>query len=205
MNIRGIVFDYGGVLARSPVLDDFEPVASEIGLTWEIYKDGFSRYRLDYDSDRISCAEMYRMIAVDHGLSMTEEQCERLCKADDESWLHPLPETLEWMHELKSEGCRIGILTNMETSFFDRCVRHVFAEHIALSDALVVSGKEGVSKPDPRIYRLMEERLNLDSREILFFDDNARNVVGARSVGWQAVQFESVETSKQYEQEIFRH
>ena len=77
MNIRGIVFDYGGVLARSPEPGDFEPVASEISLTWEIYKDGFSRYRLDYDSDRMSCAEMYRKIADDHGLSMTEGQCER--------------------------------------------------------------------------------------------------------------------------------
>ena len=36
MSIRAVVFDYGGVLARSPVPDDFRPVADEIGLTWEM-------------------------------------------------------------------------------------------------------------------------------------------------------------------------
>ena len=196
MSIRGVVFDYGGVLARSPVLDDFQPVADEIGLTWKIYRDGVSKYRLDYDSDLITCEGMYRKIAEGHGLAMSGEQCKRLCRADDESWLHPIPETLAWMRELKSQGYRIGILTNMATRFFDRCVRHVFAEHIALADALVVSGKAGVSKPDARIYALMESRMALQPGEILFFDDNDVNVEGARSCGWQAAVFTSTKDAK---------
>lgn len=111
MSVRGIVFDYGGVLARSPVLADFLPVADEIGLTWGIYRDGFAKYRLAYDSDLMSCSKMYRQIVAESGLSMMDEQCERLCRADDESWLHPIPETLAWMKELNATGCRIGILT----------------------------------------------------------------------------------------------
>ena len=196
MSIRAVVFDYGGVLARSPVPDDFRPVADEIGLTWEMYREGFARYRLAYDSDLLTCADMYRKIAANNGLAMTDDQCERLCRADDESWLHPIPETLAWMKELKSAGYRIGILTNMATKFYDRCVRHVFAEHIALADALVVSGKAGVSKPDARIYRIMEDRIGVSSEQILFFDDNPLNVQGAKSCGWNAAIFKSVEDAK---------
>ena len=191
MSIRAIVFDYGGVLARSPMPDDFRSVADEIGLTWEMYREGFVQYRLAYDSDLLTCADMYRKIAANNGLSMTNDQCERLCRADDESWLHPISETLTWMKELKSSGYRIGILTNMATKFFDRCVRHVFAEHIALADALVVSGKAGVSKPDARIYKLMEDQIGVSPEQILFFDDNPLNVQGAKSCGWNAVVFTS--------------
>ena len=190
--IRAVVFDYGGVLARSPVLDDFQPVADEIGLTWEMYREGFVQYRLAYDSDLVTCADMYRRIVAKNGLAMTDDQCERLCRADDESWLHPIPETLAWMKELKSEGYRIGILTNMATKFFDRCVSRVFAEHIALADALVVSGKAGVSKPDARIYKLMEDQIGASPEEILFFDDNTLNIEGAKSCGWNAHVFTSV-------------
>ena len=176
--------------------DDFRPVADEIGLTWEMYRKGFVQYRLAYDSDLLTCANMYRRIAANNGLSMTDDQCERLCRADDESWLHPIPETLAWMKELKSAGYRIGILTNMATKFYDRCVRHVFAEHIALADALVVSGKVGVSKPDARIYRIMEDQIGVSPEQILFFDDNPCNVKGAKLCGWNAVVFTSVEDAK---------
>lgn len=196
MSIRAVVFDYGGVLARSPVQDDFRPVANEIGLMWEMYREGFAQYRLAYDSDLLTCADMYRKIAADNGLAMTEDQCGRLCRADDESWLHPILETLAWMKELKSAGCRIGILTNMATKFYERCVRHVFAEHIALADALVVSGKAGVSKPDARIYRIMEDRIGVSPEQILFFDDNHCNVEVAKLCGWKAAIFKSVEDAK---------
>lgn len=196
MSIRAVVFDYGGVLARSPVLGDFQPLADEISLTWEMYRDGFAKYRLAYDSDVMSCADMYRRIAADHGLVVTDTQIERLCRADDESWLYPIPETLAWMKELKSGGFRVGILTNMATNFFDSFVSRVFAEHIAISDALVVSGKEGVSKPDSRIYKRMEARISARPDEILFFDDNACNVEGARNAGWRASVFTSVVEAK---------
>jgi len=203
MSIRAVVFDYGGVLARSPILADFQPLADEISLTWEMYRDGFAKYRLAYDSDLMSCADMYRRIAADHGLVVTDTQIERLCRADDESWLHPIPETLSWMKELKSEGFRVGILTNMATNFFNRFVSRVFAEHIAISDALVVSGKEGVSKPDSRIYKLMEDRISVRPGEILFFDDTVRNVEGARNAGWRASVFTSVVEAKLMLQEPY--
>lgn len=58
------------VLARSPVLADSQSVSDEIGLTWEIYRDGFAKYRLAYDSDMMSCSDMCRRIAAEHGLSL---------------------------------------------------------------------------------------------------------------------------------------
>lgn len=191
-----VVFDYGGVLARSPAPEDFLPVAEEIGFTWDMYREGVGKYRLAYDSDQITCEDMYRRIAAEHGLTMTDGQCERLCRADDESWLHPVPETLMWMKELKRAGYRVGILTNMATKFFDRCVRHVFAEHIALADALVVSGKAGVSKPDARIYGLMEGQIGASPEHILFFDDNPLNVAGAKACGWNAAAWTSTEDAR---------
>ncbi len=60
------------------------------------------------------------------------------------------------------------------------------AERAAIFDRfrdIVVSGDEGVMKPDPAIYHLALKRFGLAPGEALFFDDSATNVAGAAAVG----------------------
>jgi 2-haloacid dehalogenase len=58
-------------------------------------------------------------------------------------------------------------------------------------DGTVVSGFEGVAKPDPGIYELLLDRFGLEAQTTLLIDDSPRNVAAARGVGMQAVEFES--------------
>lgn len=193
---RAIVFDYGGVLARWPEPSDFSPIAEEIGLTWEMYRNGFAKYRRAYDGGEISCRDMYAKIMADNSLSADEEQLVCLVHADDESWTHPNPDVLVWMRELKASGFKIGILTNMAASYFRDWFSRFFAEHVALADALVVSGVEGMTKPEPAIYRLMERRLGLTPKELVFMDDMPGNVAAARSLGWSAFRFTTCDAAR---------
>ena len=41
-------------------------------------------------------------------------------------------------------------------------------------------------KPEPEIYRLMEQKLALSPNDLFFFDDNMSNVEGAIRCGWRA-------------------
>lgn len=204
MSVRGVVFDYGGVLARWPVISDFEPTAGEIGFTWEMYKTGFAKYRRAYDASELSCAEMYRSILADNGLAATDGAVRRLCRADDASWAHPIPETLAWMRELKGSGLKIGILTNMAADYYRDLFLRCFAEYVSLADALVVSGIEGVTKPDLAIYRLMERRLGLAPDELVFMDDMAGNVAAAQSLGWNAFRFTTCDAARAELEHILR-
>ena len=54
---------------------------------------------------------------------------------------------------------------------------------------VVVSGRERLLKPDPRIYRLCLDRNGLDAGACVFIDDSAANVAGARAVGLDAIRF----------------
>ena len=56
-------------------------------------------------------------------------------------------------------------------------------------DGAVVSGEEGVLKPEPAIFRLLTARFGLDPAETLFIDDVEANVDGARAAGFQAHRF----------------
>jgi len=56
-------------------------------------------------------------------------------------------------------------------------------------DGRIVSGAEGVLKPDPEIYRLLLQRFGLDAAECVFIDDNAHNIETATHLGFHAVHF----------------
>jgi 2-haloacid dehalogenase len=56
-------------------------------------------------------------------------------------------------------------------------------------DGIVVSGLEGMVKPDPRLFQLFCDRYALAPESCVFIDDNAINVAAANALGMKAVQF----------------
>ena len=67
-----------------------------------------------------------------------------------------------------------------------------FALHPAfgLLKDIVVSGEEGVVKPDPRIYAIACRRSGLAPGELLFVDDSARNIEAAGALGFHTHLFD---------------
>lgn len=82
------------------------------------------------------------------------------------------------------------------SSEFARRFRKVFADFIAVADAMVISGEEKMFKPQKRIYDLLGERIGLPAEELCFVDDAEANCEGARRAGWHCIQFESNEQAE---------
>ena len=58
-------------------------------------------------------------------------------------------------------------------------------------DRVVLSYQEAIAKPDPRIYRLVCERLGVEPSECVFADDNEVNVDAANKIGMHGIVFTS--------------
>lgn len=58
-------------------------------------------------------------------------------------------------------------------------------------DAMVISGQEGVVKPDPEIFEILCERHGLTPQRSVFIDDSPVNVEAALALGFDALLFES--------------
>ena len=188
--IKAVVFDFGGVMTSCSMPVRVRAVMDELHLPWEAIVRGFGRYRLDYDRGKITVKELYDFIWRDAGLNVGEEDRRRIEEADNSSWLYRNERTLFWMRHLKEIGYRIGVLTNMPPAFVPLFREH-FADFLLLADAVVISGEEGVVKPDPAIYALVQTRLGLKCEELMFIDDLEKNCQAARERGWQALRFES--------------
>lgn len=66
--------------------------------------------------------------------------------------------------------------------------RYRFFDHF---DQLFLSYKIGIMKPDPAVFQHVLKTLQVEPAAVAFFDDGARNVEAARSVGLHAYQVHS--------------
>ena len=201
MKISAVVFDFGGVMTTSTMPERVIDLANETNIPFDIIKKGFADHRLRYDADEITLKELYDLIWKDAGIEVDETTTARFLEADSASWLYRRERTCEWMRELKNRGFKIGILTNMSSTFGNRYFKSVFADCINLADAMVISGEEKTFKPKPEIYGILQNRIKLPAEELCFIDDVEKNVAGAKACGWQAIRFVSNEqTEKEFEQ-----
>lgn len=194
--LQGIVFDYGGVISAPQDPTFFSVTRRLLGLDREAILAGWARYRSELDRGTRSPEELYRLIARNHGLSPTPETLAEIARADYDSWAHGNLETLRWARELKAQGFKIGILTNMPPDYepwFDRAA----ADFRALADAELISGQVHLVKPEPAIYAMMAERMALPPEVLCFLDDTERNVVAARACGWQGLHFSTVAAARE--------
>lgn len=99
--------------------------------------------------------------------------------------------SVELLSELRARGIPVYALTNFGAEAWP--IAQQAYPPLSWFDGEIVSSREGISKPDPRIYRLLTDRYELEPGSVFFTDDNVRNVQGAIAAGWQAVQFTSPE------------
>ncbi|HEV3227734.1 MAG TPA: HAD family phosphatase [Acidimicrobiales bacterium] len=100
-----------------------------------------------------------------------------------------LAETVEILAELKRDGVPLFVLSNMEPETFPRRVERF--DFLSWFDGYVISGLEGVVKPEPQIFELLLQRFALDATRTVFIDDSTVNVDAAIASGLRAIHFTS--------------
>lgn len=91
------------------------------------------------------------------------------------------------LRSLLEAGHRCYALSNWNADTFASIEdRYPFLEWF---DGLVISGREGVIKPDSAIYRLLCERHDIEPADATFIDDSAGNVAAAIALGFDGIVF----------------
>jgi putative hydrolase of the HAD superfamily len=95
---------------------------------------------------------------------------------------HPFPDAIEALRELRARSYRLGVITNGPEEIQRRKIEALGLP--ALVDAILISGREGLRKPDPGIFHRAATRLGVESGRCLFVGDNPEtDVAGAHAAG----------------------
>lgn len=192
MEIKNIIFDFGGVLV------DWNPRY--------LYKQHFEdENEMDFFLKNI-CTNDWNL-EQDRGRPFAEavqtlqEQFPEYHKQIglfDENWgtmiRSDIPGTVEILNQL-SKTHKIYGLTNWSAEKIN--IAYERFDFFSKFDGIVVSGEEKMIKPDHRIYELLLQRFGIKAEESLFIDDNPDNVEAARAVGIHAVQFVDPQSLKE--------
>jgi putative hydrolase of the HAD superfamily len=94
----------------------------------------------------------------------------------------PMPHARETLMALQARGIKLGLITNGKTR-----VQQQKLETLGFKDffdPILVSEHVGVKKPDPRIFEIALERLQLEASDVWMVGDHPVNdVLGARGAG----------------------
>lgn len=188
--LRGVIFDLGGVVIDSP-LHVIAAYERELSIP-----EGFIN-RLVVDTGRDGAWSRMERGEVD--MLTFERDFEAECAAGGHTIsartmmsrigeCQPRPAMLRAIGRLREAGLRVGALTNNwapEGGIPDE--PHEFSE---LFHAVIESARVGLRKPDPRIYELACETLELRPDEAAFLDDIGRNLKAARALGMVTIKVE---------------
>jgi 2-haloacid dehalogenase len=109
-----------------------------------------------------------------------------------------ISETADVLAELQAAGVPCYALSNMETDKFAlRRSRFDFFDQL---NGCVISGFEGVVKPDRKIFEILVSRYQLEPSATVFIDDQAPNVAAARELGLVGIEFT---TSAQLRRDLY--
>jgi 2-haloacid dehalogenase len=88
---------------------------------------------------------------------------------------------------LQADGVRLLLLSNMPSEVWPGLVDRW--PILRPFEGAVISGDEGIVKPDPAIYRVLIDRFEVDPATAAFVDDRKENVDAAAALGFTAILF----------------
>jgi len=176
-----IVFDLGGV-----ILDwraGLHTVASLVNADAESIHKFLQIYLADLEVGLMLGEDFWKTAAKEFGYQGNPHD---LAKAwtEGQSRIEP---TISFLPELENKyrmiACTnnwLGVVENQEKNIPE------FKYFVMIID----SSQEKIKKPDPRMYKLVEERVGASGGDILLIDDSNRNCEQALFQGWQVYLFD---------------
>lgn len=186
-SIKNIVFDFGGVLI------DWNPRY--------LYRNYFNDdSEMEYFLSNVCTGEWNteqdKGRSLDEGVDLLEGRFPQYAEAIRmyrDGWESMLggefPDSVALLEKAKSRGYGVYGLTNWSAETFP--IAESKYPFLQLLDGIVVSGKERLAKPDPRIFRILTERYGLKAEECIFIDDSRANIEAAEKLGFNTVLFDN--------------
>ena len=188
---EAVVFDFGGVFTQSP----FEAVrlhGDELGADPEVV---LAVLFGDYDQD--TDHPWHRLERGEIALSAARSEINELAVARGLEFDpfgafakfgtggHMADAMVERTRKLRSDGFRTALVTNNVREFGDGWRSLVPVDD--LFEVVIDSSHAGVRKPDPRIFRLALDALDVTPEQSLFLDDFPGNVAAAVALGMRGI------------------
>ena len=187
MKFEAVIFDLWQTLVPWPseaALALYGEMADAVGAPREQFTDAWHSHRPVRETGPI--ADSVRWVLDQLGVDADPQVVVAMRRDWTRSNLEPRPDAVPTLQALRNRGLKVGLITVCSTEVGELWESTPFG---GLFDATVFSCEVGLSKPDPRIYKLCCEQLGVQPAACVFVGDGANDELpGAEDVGMMAVQ-----------------
>src|SRR5215472_12003796 len=163
-----VVFDFGGVIGTQQPEEDVAAMAAAAGVTTAEFDRAYWPPRFAYDIGELSAETFWLDIADRLGRSFTRLQIAELIRLDIASWSHLCEGTVRLVHDLRSAGQRLAVLSNQPREQAEVVAGMPVARHF---EHLLFSCDFQAGKPDPGCFSQAPDRLGVPAEEVILTDD----------------------------------
>jgi len=189
-----IIWDFGGVITSSP-FDAFNRMEEERGMPVNSVRrinstnpddNAWARFERS-EVDAAQFDELFAQEAQAVGVDLRGRDVLSCLSGDIR------PRMVAALDVLKSKGHKLGCITNNVPSGKGAGMAGNNEKAMAIADIMtrfdhvIESSKAGVRKPDPRIYKMMCEALDVEPSECVYLDDLGINCKPAAAMGMAAI------------------
>jgi len=188
---KHIVFDLGGVLielGKSPIPSHYFRTTQKFTLEeWFLLPEAH-----DFERGHIDATVFGKKFISDFKLDISVEEFIQLFS----KWPQRVYPGVKKILTRLNENYHLSVLSNCNEIHwpimeYDFEILQYFQNHF--SSHLV-----GMTKPDPLLFAHVVDELKADPQEILFFDDNEKNVEAAEKLGINSVLVDGINDVKEY-------
>ena len=185
--IQNVIFDLGGVLVNWDPIHLYRKIFDD-EYTAVGFLERVCTYEWNLEQDR------GRTLAEATDIKIKEfPEYELEIRAYYDRWPEMFYGTIEenveiFQELLNSPHHRVFALTNWSGETFP-IAKELFPFFNEF-EGVVVSGEEGLIKPDPKIYKLLLEKFDLIPEQSVFIDDRLENVEAARALNFHGIHYQ---------------
>jgi putative hydrolase of the HAD superfamily len=200
--IEAVISDFGGVLT-SPLLDSFAAFQNSSGISLEALghamaaiaeRDGANPL-FELEKGRMTEAHFLHALSAELSAQLGRDVTLHGFGEQYFEHLHPNEQMIEYMRELRRRGYKLAICTNNVREWESLWRSKLPVDEIF--EVVVDSAFVGARKPEPEIYELTLEQLQVQPEAALLIDDIELNCTAARELGMRAVWFRDTEQALQ--------
>ena len=156
----------------------------------------------DYDSGTLTQEDCYTNLATQYGVSSADVG-EAFKQAA--SSLSPNEETFEILRQLKAtyqNSPKIYLMSNIPLPEWE-AVRADDRYDWTMFDGFFPSGQVGMCKPELRFFWHVLDAIKLRPKDVVFIDDNAENILAARSLGVRCLRYKNAIGLRRFIHSVF--
>ena len=183
MQIKNIIFDFGGVLMDWDPRYFFKTYFNDDDkMEWFLKNIAIDEWNIEQDRGR-TLKEGTEILIEKH------PDWEKEIRAYYDNWpvmlKSEIPKNVEVLRKLEGKFQLYG-LTNWSAETFPIALDNYDFFQL-FEDKIVVSGTEKLIKPGREIFELLLKRYDLKAEESVFIDDNIKNIETAKTLGFQVI------------------